>query len=362
MIWTSVAINRILWRRHAPRNASRAALTTESVAGDAVMSKRITIRQVAEAAGVDRSSVSRAFTRPEMLNPATVTKVRQVAQDLGYVPNQAARALSTGRHGNIALVIPDVANPFFPPMVQAAQKAADGQGFCVFLGNSNEDPTQEARLITRFMAQVEGLIIASSRLGDEELRDYAARSPIVLVNREVDDLPHVLIDSGTGVTEAVQAMHALGHRSLAYVSGPANSWSNLRRHGAASAAAGRLGMAFSSLPAQIPGYEAGHRASADILASGATAVIVFDDLTAHGLMSGLRQRGITAPRDLSVIGCDDVLGNFTTPALSSISSPTAEAGALATQLLCERLAGKPTRNGYRLTTRFVARESSGPAR
>lgn len=296
-----------------------------------------------------------------MLNPATVTKIRQVAQELGYLPNQAARALSTGRHGNIALVIPDVANPFFPPLVQAAQKAADGQDFCVFLGNSNEDPAQEARLITRFMAQVEGLIIASSRLEDAALRDFAARSPIVLVNREVGDLPHVLIDSGTGVTEAVNAMHALGHRSLAYVSGPANSWSNRLRLTAATAAARQLGMAFTSLPGQVPGYDAGRGASDEILASGATAVIAFDDLTAHGLMSGLRQRGVSVPGDLSVIGCDDVLGNVTTPALSSVSSPTSEAGALATQLLCERLAGKAGRISYRLTTRFVPRESSGPA-
>lgn len=310
---------------------------------------------------MDRSSVSRAFTRPEMLNPATVTKIRQVARDLGYLPNQAARALSTGRHGNIALVIPDVANPFFPPLVQAAQKAADTQDFCVFLGNSNEDPAQEARLITRFMAQVEGLIIASSRLTDAELQDFAARSPIVLVNREVGDLPHVLIDSGTGVTEAVEAMHRLGHRSLAYVSGPANSWSNALRFKAASEAAQRLGMAFSSLPAQVPGYDAGLGAAEEILASGATAVIAFDDLTAHGLMSGFRQRGIEVPRDISVIGCDDVLGNVTTPALSSVSSPTSEVGALAAQLLCGRLAGKATGTSFRLTTSFVSRESTGPA-
>lgn len=310
---------------------------------------------------MDRSSVSRAFTRPELLNPATVAKIQKVARELGYLPNPAARALSTGRYGNIALVIPDVANPFFPPLVRAVQKTADAQDLCVFLGNSNEDPAQEARLITRFMRQVEGLIVASSRLSDAQLQEFAAQSLIVLVNREAGDLPHVLIDSGAGVIEAVEAAHDLGHRSLAYVSGPANSWSQALRLKAAGGAARRLGMAFHSLPAQAPGYEAGLAATEEVLASGATAAIAFDDLTAHGLMLGLRRRGIEIPRDVSVIGCDDVLGDVTTPALSSVSSPTAEAGSLAAQLLSARLAGEEALVNHRLPTRFIPRESTGPA-
>src|ERR1700754_1602012 len=91
-----------------------------------------TISQVAKVSGVSRATVSRAFTRPGMLSEETVRRVKAVADKLGYVPNQVARALSTGRHGNVALIVSDVANPFFPPLIRAAQLHADKAGLCVF--------------------------------------------------------------------------------------------------------------------------------------------------------------------------------------------------------------------------------------
>jgi LacI family transcriptional regulator len=104
-----------------------------------------TIDRVAAEAGVSRATVSRAFTRPDLLSRETVRHVRAVAKRLGYVPNQTARALSTGRHGNIALVVPDIANPFFPPLIRAVQTRADDAGLSVFLGDSDEDPDREGR-------------------------------------------------------------------------------------------------------------------------------------------------------------------------------------------------------------------------
>ena len=162
-----------------------------------------TIDQVAALAGVSRATVSRAFTRPEMLSEATVQRVKTIARDVGYVPNQVARALSTGRHGNLALIVPDVANPFFPPLIRAAQLRADEAGFCVFLGNSDEQAGREDMLVGRFTSQVEGMILVSSRLDEERIRLYAERRPIVLVNRDVAGIPRVLIDSATGITAAL---------------------------------------------------------------------------------------------------------------------------------------------------------------
>lgn len=325
------------------------------------MRRRVTIRQVAEAAGVARSSVSRAFTRPELLNAATVEKIMKISTELGYTPSYTARALSTGRHGNIALVIPDVANPFFPPMIRAAQNTADGRDYCVFLGDSNEDARQEERLIGRFLTQIEGLIIASSRLSDENLLAFAQQSRLVLVNRVVEGLPQVLIDSSTGIAEAVDALHAGGHRHLAYVNGPSTSWSNNIRRTAVETAAKRLGVQVTCLPPIFSGWQAGEAAATAVLSTGATAVIAFDDLMAHGLQVGLRAKGVEAPRDISLIGCDDVLGNVTTPPLSSISSPTAQAGQLAANILCDLLEDKDAEIHHRLPTRFVPRATHGPA-
>ena len=152
-----------------------------------------TISQVAEAAGVSRATVSRAFTRPDMLSADTVRRVMAIAKKIGYVPNHTARALSTGRYGNVALVVPDVANPFFPPLIRAAQVEAEKLDFCVFLGNSDENPAQEEKLVSRFATQVEGFILASSRLSDERIRFQAARRPLVLINRDIKGIPTALV-------------------------------------------------------------------------------------------------------------------------------------------------------------------------
>ena len=123
--------------------------------------------------------------RPEMLNAETVARIMQAVEQLGYTPKHSARALSTGRHGNVALVVPDVANPFFPPMIRAVQNEADRQDYCVFLGNSDEDPRQEEKLLGRFSGQVEGIVLASPRMSDEKIRAFAAVKPLVVINRDV---------------------------------------------------------------------------------------------------------------------------------------------------------------------------------
>jgi LacI family transcriptional regulator len=318
-----------------------------------------TISQVAEAAGVSRATVSRAFTRPDMLSAATVARVVAVAEAIGYVPNHTARALSTGRHGNVALIVPDVANPFFPPLIRAAQVEADKLDFCVFLGNSDERPEQEEKLVGRFSTQVEGLILASSRLPDERIRAHAARRPIVLINRDVAGIPRVLIDSGIGVAQAVDHLAELGHRRIAYVSGPKSSWSNAERRAAVKRRAKANGMEVLVVPAQVSSFETGFTAAPVLLDSGATAAVAFDDLMAHGVLAGLAARGVPVPEAFSVVGCDDVLGAITYPPLSSVSNPSAEAGRVAVSLLMDMLnAGLVRDVRYVLDTKLVVRQTS----
>jgi LacI family transcriptional regulator len=323
---------------------------------------RPTINQVAEAAGVTKSSVSRAFTRPEMLSEETVRKIFAAAETLGYVPNQTARALSTGKHGNIALIVPDVANPFFPPLIRAAESEADRSDYCVFLGNSDEKPIQEDKLIGRFGGQVEGFLLVSSRLSDEQIISHAARRPVVLINRDVDGIPRVLIDSATGVTQAVEHLSSLGHRKLVYVGGPHGSWSNKQRRGAVRRAAKELGIEVAVIANEYPAFEAGRRIVPNILASGATAAIAFDDLTAQGMLAELLARGIAVPEQLSVVGCDDVLGATTYPSLTSVSNRSVEAGKTALALLVDILENQAIRDvRYVLSTTLVVRSTTGTA-
>jgi LacI family transcriptional regulator len=321
--------------------------------------EKLTIKQVAEAAGVARSSVSRAFTRPEMLSPETVRRVLDAAEKLGYVPNQTARALSTGRHGNVALIVPDIANPFFPPLIRAAQMEADRSDFCVFLGNSDEDPKQEDKLVGRFAGQVEGLILASSRLSDERIRAHADQRPLVLINRDVEGIPRVLIDSGSGVREAVAHLAELGHQHIVYVAGPATSWSNKQRRLAVRKSAERLRLKVDIVAAVVPSYDAGREAVAAIVATGATAAIAFDDLTAQGILAGLADRKISVPGQFGVIGCDDVLGAATYPSLTTVSNRSVEAGKAALSLLVELLQSQSARDiRYVLDTHLVVRNTT----
>jgi LacI family transcriptional regulator len=318
-----------------------------------------TISQVAAKAGVSRATVSRAFTRPEMLSAETVQSVIEVADELGYVPNHTARALSTGRYANVALIVPDIANPFFPPLILAAQTEADRFDFCIFLGNTGEDPRQEDKLVGRFSGQVEGLILASSRLSEERIRRHAERRPLVLINRDVSGIPRVLIDSGVGVSEAVRHLAALGHRKIAYVSGPPSSWSNRQRRSAVRRTAAALGIEVTNIPSPMPTHEAGRAATQRILASGATATIAFDDLLAQGILAGLAAAGIAVPRAFSVVGCDDVLGATTYPPLTTVSNRSNEAGRVAISLLMEALKTHALHDARQvLETHLVVRETT----
>ncbi len=318
-----------------------------------------TIGRVATMAGVSRATVSRAFTRPDMLSPETVDRVRKVAAKLGYTPNQVARALSTGRHGNFALIVPDVANPFFPPLIRAAQKRADLSDFCLFLGNSDEDPALEDKLLGRFLGQVEGVVLASSRLDDAQIRRHAERKPLVLINRDVAGIPRVLIDTAGGVRAAVDHLARLGHRSIVYVSGPAASWSNRQRRQALRQACATAGLEAAAVAAQRPTFEGGWRSARAVIATGATAAVAFDEVVAQGLLAGLAEIDVDVPGRFSVVGCDDVISATTTPPMTTVSNRSAEAGEAAMTLLLDVLRTRAVSDvRYVLDTHLVVRGST----
>ncbi|MFC1432544.1 LacI family DNA-binding transcriptional regulator [Streptacidiphilus sp. N1-3] len=336
----------------AASESSRAALVRSPTMGD-----------VAAGAGVSRATVSRALSRPERLRPETVERVKQAAQELGYVLNPVAKALSTGRFGNLALVVPDIANPFFPPMIRAMEGLADRAGFSVFLGNADEDPAREHKLLGQLAKQVDGIVLASSRMTEELIREHAERRPLVLVNRDVAGLPRVLVDSAGGVAQAVEHLAGLGHRHIAYLNGPSRSWSNTQRRRTVQRTAERLGRSVSMVAARLSSYEAGRRAVPALLDCGASAVIAFDDLLAHGVLTGLAERGVAVPSAFSVVGCDDVLAAQTHPQLTTVSARAAEAGRAAVELLTGRLASAVAISDARLMleTSLVVRATTGPA-
>ena len=184
----------------------------------------VTIHEVARRADVSVSTVSRAFTVPDMVNAETRRKVLRVAEELGYQPNRAARGLVTGKTGNIGVVVPDVANPFFSAMLKGCTARAREVRHVVFLADAAEDPRVEAEVVGAMAKQVDGVVLCSPRMQPAQLARLVGSTPLVLVNRDEADLPAVLMDSADGARQALEHLAALGHRRVAHLTGPPASW------------------------------------------------------------------------------------------------------------------------------------------
>lgn len=326
---------------------------------------RATIRDVARDAGVSPSTVSRALSMPGLVNPVTRERVLRAAQRLGYEPNRAARGLITGRTGNVGLIVPDLANPFFPSLVKGVQAKAREADYAVLLADTDEDPAAESDLVRVLAKQVDGLILCSPRGREEDIRSLAATTTLVMVNRRFGKLPSVVFDNADGMRQAVAHLQALGHRRVGWVGGPRSSWSNRDRLRALQAATAAAGMELFVAGHFPPQFEGGIAAADLIIASGVTAVIAYNDLMALGLLDRLRNRGVDVPRDISVIGIDDIqMSAMSSPTLTTVSLTKEQAGRAAVDLLLALLEQPDgVRNVRReLPTQLLVRGSTGVAR
>ncbi|MER7505406.1 LacI family DNA-binding transcriptional regulator [Nonomuraea pusilla] len=315
-----------------------------------------TIRDVARASGVHVSTVSRTFSAPHLVNPATRSRVLAAADDLGYRPNRAARALTTGRTFNIGLIVADIANPFFPPLIKAAQAHARGRDYHVFVADTDEDPRVEEELIRTLAKQVDGVLLCSPRLSNRSIERLAEDVPFVVVNRRIKGMPAVLMDVGHGARLALDHLAGLGHRRVALVSGPSGSWTSTEMRAAAAEAPG---LDLVLLGPNQPTEEGGLAVAEDVAASGVTAVLAYNDLVALGLIEGLSARGVDVPGQVSVIGFDDILpGRLNRPKLTTVAMPAEAAGRMAVDLLLQS-GGEGAL--VTLDTALIVRESTGRA-
>ncbi|MCG5211805.1 LacI family DNA-binding transcriptional regulator [Streptosporangium sp. KLBMP 9127] len=322
-----------------------------------------TIRDVAQASGVHVSTVSRAFSAPHLVNAATRNRVLAAAEDLGYRPNRAARALTTGRTHNIGLIVADISNPFFPPLIKAAQAHARRRDYHVFVADTDEDPLVEEELIQTLTKQVDGVLLCSPRLSNRAIERLGADVPFVVVNRKVRGMSTVLMDVGHGARLAVEHLVSLGHRRVALVAGPSGSWTSGEMRDAATATARESGVELVILGPNAPTELGGLAAAADVLQAGVTGVLAYNDLVAIGLIEGLYERGVRVPSDLSVIGVDDIVsGRLNRPKLTTVAMPTSAAGRTAVDLLLASVgAGDGATPALAtLETNLVIRESTAP--
>jgi DNA-binding LacI/PurR family transcriptional regulator len=296
---------------------------------------RVGIHDVAERAGVSVATVSRSYTAPHTVRDATRNHVLEVADALGYRPNRAARGLITGRTGNIGVIVPDLGNPYFQGVLKGAQARARDADHAVFIADGQESAAEEEALIAAMSKQVDGILLCSSRLAPETLAGLEPAPAVVLLNRRINGLSTVTVDSADGIRQAVAHLAALGHERCAFLSGPPRSWSNQQRLRGLRAA----GADIVTIGPVAPQFDGGVDAAEPVLASGVTAVLAYNDLVAAGVISRLAQLGVQVPSDLSVVGFDDIpLAAMLTPALTTVAAPTAQAGAAAVDALLSRLA------------------------
>lgn len=325
-----------------------------------------TIYDVARAAGVATSTVSRAFSSPTRVSATTRERVRAVAAELGYQPNPHARALLSGRHQTIAMVVSDIANPHYFDLIRGAEMRARASQYTLVLVNAEESPRVEYDQIQRLVPAVDGFVLAASRLPDENLRQVAGQRPVVLMNRELSGLASVVLDHHRGCHQIVDHLASLGHRGLLYLAGPRNSWMAATRWSALATAADELGIEARRIGPFTPKASQGGAAADAATHAGATAIVAHNDLLAIGVIQRLAHRSLAVPDDVSVVGFDDIFAaEMCTPGLTTLGGAHVDVGRAAVDLLLDMLGG-PDRSARQpvqlaLPTELVLRSSTGVA-
>lgn len=325
-----------------------------------------TLRDIAELTGLSISTVSRALAGSTRISAATRATVQGIAATLGYQPNVAAKSLRAGRRGMLGVVVPDIANPFFPPVIKGAQAYATQHGVGVILSESDELPAEELRRIIDMSRLVDGMIVVSPRSTDNELRAICAAIPTVLINREITGFNSVAIAEDTGMGEAVTHLAALGHTTICYLGGPDRSWSARERRSAVRDACAARGVTLVERGPFEPHLQSGARAGDEIVAAGYGAVIAYDDLIALGLVARLRELDVRIGGHagglggVAVVGVDNsLMSEMSYPPLTSVQVPGQEIGEAAVRLLLGMI-DAPERPAQRLrfASRLIGRSST----
>ena len=334
-----------------------------------------TLRDVAEAAGVHPATASRALNPATrgLVNAETARRVIKVAESLGYRPNPIARGLKTAKSGSIGLVIPDLTNPLFPPIVRGIEEVLEAAGYSGLVVNTDNDPGRERVQVESLRSrQVEGLIVATALLKHPLMEELTREGvQMVMVNRRPEgiDVPSITPDDATGIRLAVEHLASLGHRRIAHLAGPENTSTGVARARAFRAAVRDLGIDDDPGLVRTCDFwseDAGAEGLRELLDSGAefTAVVAGNDLIALGCYDVFAERDITCPDDMSVVGFNDMpFLDKLRPPLTTIAIPHHQIGAEAARLLLDAIAepNRPARS-VQLPLSLVVRGSTAPPR
>jgi len=322
------------------------------------VSRPVTLADVARRAGVHPATVSRALSRPELVSPATRALVEEAVRALDFVPNRLASGLARGRSGAIGILVPDVANPYFAAIVQAAQNEAARHDLVVVLADTRHDAAEEERAVTALRAHVDGLVVCSPVLP----RHHTGSLPLVYLNRRTPGVSSITVDQRRIVELALDHLGFLGHRSVVVLNGPDSYWSSARRTEALAGVQRTPHRPRCTVVAdQEPTFAGGWKAASAVLDAGATAVVAFNDLMALGVVAAASAAAVSVPDRLSVVGSDDVdAASMSWPPLTTVASPLSELGRVAVSTLLAEAAGRSRRSHTVLDPVLVVRSSTAP--
>lgn len=325
------------------------------------------IDEVAQAAGVHKSTVSRAFSRPDAVKAQTRDHVLRVAASMGYTMNPLAQALRTKTSTLVPLIVPDITNPYFAELAKAMTAAAGARGYQLVLCVTDNDASATAGYLQAMQALYAPFAIIAPfvQVDPAVFEPLGFGKRLVVIDRIESNyhVPTVTVDSEAGIRLAFDHLVGLGHTSIAYVSGIAGTHTAFDRRKAYRALASEHGMTQIEFDSGR-GAEAGQRAAADLaeMETRPSAVICANDMVALGLISSLGARGISVPDDLSVVGFDGLpLSAHSNPPLTSVQQPIGEMGRLAITL-AERVSQGGAVEHIVLEPQLLIRSSTGPVR
>ncbi|WP_295626509.1 LacI family DNA-binding transcriptional regulator [uncultured Corynebacterium sp.] len=349
----------------------------------------VTIYDVAERAGVAPSTVSRTFSRPDRVSSRTADKVLAAARELGYKLVSEVRPGKRGpraRSNILGLVIADVSNPFFHEIMRGADHAAVVHGMAVAAVNANESSRRGREAAEHLIPAVDGMLLASARLTEGEIRKIARTTPTVVCNRPVPGVPSVLVDNHDGALRAVLHLATIGCKSITYLAGPEGAWADgMRWRGILDAvgsvtadnpqrttSARRIRPSdaqyelMRSVPVHLqrlnePSIRGGARAFEVWRKNPTDGVICYNDLAAAGFVRQARANGVDVPGDVAVIGFDNTeLTIMVDPPLTTVAAPLRTVGRVAAANLISLIQGAdvPLDRPRLLPTRLIVRGST----
>ncbi len=342
-----------------------------SAASFSGLEKPVSIKDIARAAQVSYSTVSRALQDSPLVGLETRQKIQLIARQSNYRASAVARSLVTSKTRTIGVVVTAVSDPFIAEVVAGIEERAHHEHYSVLLANCNADPVREARVVESFAERrVDGIIVTASRVGALYMPHLSRmRVPVVLLNNfgQGEFVYSVGIDNLSASRDAVTYLVGLGHRRIAYIGDRGGFQSDTDRFGGYRQALQQADLSFDpSLVIHGDGTpKGGEDAMLRILdaADWPTAVFCYNDMSAFGALRAVRRQGLKIPEDISLIGFDDLLmASYADPPITTVRQPMAQMGRLATDIVLKLLSGSRCEFNVKVHGELTIRESTSPPR